>query len=130
MSVGVVYLCRECRSPSVSFGQTHGSKAVCRACGWEGIDSQLIAAPFVHDFLNDESAFIQLTLDLRNLLGAEAALPIVKFLDKWGFISTPFDPKEIGRYVAAAARGMLREIIKEREEVLKDGGRRDGEQPS
>jgi hypothetical protein len=84
----------------------------------------------VHDFLNDESAFIQLTLDLRNLLGAEAALPIVKFLDKWGFISTPFDPKEIGRYVAAAARGMLREIIKEREEVLKDGGRRDGEQPS
>ena len=123
-SSSVVYLCGSCGSPRVTFGTLLGESAKCETCGWVGPVGQLVAAPFAHDFSTDAAASEAMVVDLRNLLAASVAVPIAKFLVKWGFLSGTPTSKELARYLSAAARGIVAAVVEERGKVVDESKRR------
>jgi hypothetical protein len=119
------YLCPECGSPSVDFGELVGSEASCRICSWKGARERLISAPFTHLQGDRTGIAFELFNDLRRLLGDKAFMvSLVRFLTRWGFVSQNSDQKDlvrrIARYGSACARGMLKAIIEEREALERE----------
>lgn len=118
------YFCPTCGSPSVETqtlglispeAVTRGNRASCKACGWAGRDTELLATPFQHGFANSEEVINNLMGDFRVLMSKEFLVPFGKFLIKWGFLSVPLQPAQITRYLVRASHAALLAVFAERQ---------------
>lgn len=118
----VVYLCPNCGSPAVEFGELVGADASCRGCKWEGRREDLVGVPFGHLLGNRDGIGFELYNDMRRLFSTPTFLvQLGGFLSRWGFIDLNEDKSVVTRsttrYVAAVARAVLRAMIEEREKI-------------
>lgn len=118
---GELKLCPVCGSASVDFSELVGGTASCRGCSWRGSNVDLVALPFDHEFLADESMVLSMVSDMRLLLSGAQGVPHLKFLLKWGFLAGDeqdlvgtIDRKKFASYLAAISRGVLTAIFEER----------------
>lgn len=118
------HFCPQCGSAGVDFSLLEGGNATCRGCHWSGRKDDLLVVPFKHDFANDEALVVNLMGDMRLLLSGELGLPYLKFLIKWGFISTDLknvagtlDRKTFTRYLARIAQAILLSVLDERRKI-------------
>jgi hypothetical protein len=131
-----VKLCPQCGSAGVDFSTLSGGNGQCRGCKWVGPARELLVVPFTHSFMNDESAMMHFTQDLRQILARDMGVVLLRYLVKWGFIRTTevegqplqIDRKQFTRYLVAIAKGIVGAILEERGrqeappmEVLTDG---------
>lgn len=116
----VVKLCPACSSPSIHFPMIGSKRAQCVSCGWEGITSELIGAPFKHEMGSNEAVLQSMVADLRNLLAENFGLTFGQFLRKWGFLPETITAKELSQYVVAVAKATLTSILETREKIEKD----------
>jgi len=122
----VAYFCPECGSASIDYSVLVGGNATCKTCGWVGSNEKLVAYQFSHDFNDDAEALHYLMNDVRKVYGAASKL-FGELLLKWGFLDykqtkegIQLNPKQLARYMAAAAQASLRAIIAEREKMEKE----------
>lgn len=117
-----VYYCPECGSPSVSIGALSGSTSVCASCAWEGKSTDLVVGNFSQEHGSEEAIFKAINGDLRLLLASTMAKPFAAFLSKWGFMYGDGEvlAKQLGRYLAAAARAVLESMLTERAKMEKE----------
>lgn len=113
------YFCPRCHSPAVEYPQlvTGGtSPAACNACGWKGKKSELATSVFQHDMGSSEQVQQQFVDDFRKLLAKDVALPIARFLSKWGFMfgDNKQQAKLLTRYITAMAKGAVKGLLEER----------------
>jgi predicted RNA-binding Zn-ribbon protein involved in translation (DUF1610 family) len=123
-TVDVVYFCPQCGSPSVDrkvtsilLGDAPRTPASCRACKWEGLDSDLIGTPLVHEFANAEEIIKSMMGDLRLVLSKAFAPSFLPFLKKWGFLEEPIQQKQAMRYLVAVAKACMDAVIAERVKI-------------
>ena len=114
----IAYFCPRCGSPSVDFGKLTGSSACCKACGWTGVNSQLMQHAFKQEHGTDERIIQDMMNDFRKMYGTHGTLLAV-FLQKWGFLTT-LDAALLTRYIAAMAGASLRAVFEVRQELEKE----------
>lgn len=69
---------------------------------------------------DDAEMLTKMVGDLRILLAKDVGVVIVRFLQNWGFMNTAdrqVMAKQAGRYVAAAARGIITAVLEERDKM-------------
>ncbi len=114
-----VYACPECGSPLVDFSVLEGGTASCKACGWKGNKSGLLAMPFVNRFGTEEELFQAIRSEWRGIFG-KFSTELGRFLVRWGFvIVNPNDEagtrKMLARYLTAMASLALVAVVEERQ---------------
>jgi len=117
---GTLYFCPECGSPSIERSALSGGNASCRACSWAGTSDRLAAMPITGKTGEEDKLLINMVGDLRTVLARDVGVVLVKFLSKWGFLTTTdrqILAKQAGRYIAAAARGIMVALIEERDKM-------------
>lgn len=128
---GFAYFCPKCQSPSVRIpkptilgSEQAGVPAHCNACSWEGPPSELIAAPFKHEFKDDTEIAETMAKDLRTMLAATAAQTYGRFLLKWGFLDQPITTAQLGRYMTNIAKAVITSVVETRKQMTeeKSGG--------
>jgi hypothetical protein len=116
-----VYFCPECGSPSIERSLLDGGTASCRACSWAGPASRLAGMPISHKFGGDAELIVSLVGDLRTILARDVGVTLVKYLQKWGFFTNESDrqltARQAGRYMSAAARGIITAVLEERDKM-------------
>lgn len=121
MTEAVVYFCPECGSPSIERSLLDGGTASCRACSWAGSTTRLAGMPISHKFGGDEELLISLVGDLRTVLARDVGVTLVRYLQKWGFFTNGNDraltARQAGRYMSAAARGIITAWLEERDKM-------------
>lgn len=121
-------VCPKCHGPAVDYSEMAGGEASCRngACGWRGRREELVVIQFSHQFADQQEMLRHMSKDLRNTIARSAAQDFGRFLVKWGFLSQPLQPREMARYFAAMAVGIVKAIFEERQKILEEtSGRRD-----
>jgi len=125
-NVKTVYFCPECGSASLDLSEIIGGLSRCKACAWEGHNSQLVATPIPAELEGDERTFMEMIADLRKLLGYNAK-EYGSFLVKYGFAELKqsrkgvvLNPKQMARYMSAIGRAMLLSLIEERSAMEKE----------
>lgn len=121
MTTTALYFCPECGSPSIERSALAGSTASCRACGWSN-RTELLAVMPVNSRTADDSAqaIASMVGDLRTVLAKDVGVTLVQFLSKWGFLNSKDQQvlaKQAGRYISAAARGIMAAFIEERDKM-------------
>lgn len=123
-----VYFCPECGSPAVERSLISGGTASCRSCSWAGPAERLAAIPIASKLGNETELLIALVNDLRTVMAKDVGLVLLRYLEKWGFVDMKQDKtvvsRQLGRYIAASARGIVMAIFEERNkmEVERAGG--------
>jgi hypothetical protein len=114
----VIYFCPECGSPSIERSLISNTTSSCRACSWAGASDRVVAMPVSGD---SASLIVSLVGDLRTLMGQEMGLVLLRFFVKWGFISEATEKtvmsRQLARYLAAAARGIITALFEERQKM-------------
>jgi len=122
-----VYFCTECGSPAVERSLLSGGDGSCRGCGWAGPAERLAVMPIAHKFGNETELLVALVNDLRQVMMKDVGIVLLRYLQKWGFVDMQQDKvviaKQLGRYVAAAARGIVTAIFEERDKMEVERGR-------
>lgn len=112
---GKAYFCPKCGSSAIDVGSLlAGGESRCNVCGWRGKMDDLVVHVFQHGMLSEEEIHRAFFMDLRRLFGVEFVLPFGRLLVKWGYLSTPADPKILARYVATVARATAKALVEER----------------
>lgn len=126
----LIYLCPDCGSPLVEVSFLANSPARCKVCPWRGKKEGLAAIPLESTGLgSSEEIILAVNNDIRKIV-REAALPLTRFLVKWGFVDAVQvqgniqvrDQKQVLRYVNAIARGIFKSIFDERVKVELEKG--------
>lgn len=120
------FFCPGCGSSAVDTQALAGT-ASCRACEWSGLDSLLIVAPIEHGLGSKDNIAYAVIQDLRIALAKDCAVPLGRFLLKWGFLAaadTPqgviIDNEQLGRYMTAIQAAVYTAILAEREAIEKE----------
>lgn len=124
-TTAVAIFCPKCGSPTVTskfnyLGPPMNEPFVCESCSWTGLRRELIVSKFKHEFDSDATMQQAVVNDLKDALAKDVGQTFIVFLEKWGFISQPFDSKEIARYLKAIAVGTLSAIVLERAKIEKE----------
>lgn len=107
----------------MDFSSMVGGQGECRSrdCGWKGTREELVAIPFKHPFMTDESVMHQFTQELRQLLARDIGVVLLRYLIKWGFVrtvevqgKTQVDAKQFTRYLVVIARAIIVAVLEER----------------
>lgn len=117
--------CPNCQGSAINFSLLAGGAAECSSCKWAGKTDDLIDVKFGHMFGGDEDLFLNFSKDMREVIKKSMASPA--FLDtllRWGLIpgggisnDEKIKKQQIaifGRYIKAAAMGVLRSVVEER----------------
>lgn len=119
------YFCPSCGAPvevpTVLFGGP--TPVICSACSWTGAHVQLAAYPFKHGFADDDAIVEAMATDLRNVLAKTAAQTYGSFLLKWGFLDQPIRAEQLGAYISAISRAVLKTVIETRRVIVEEKAR-------
>lgn len=114
-----IYLCPECGSPAIERSLISGATSSCRGCSWAGSADRLVVLPVAGETGSD--LLVAMINDLRGLLSGPLGLVLLQFCTKWGFINVKTDKKvmarQLGRYAAASARGIMTALFEERNKM-------------
>ena len=119
MSETVLYICPQCGSTAITsktsmlVGTGQTDTFTCGTCKWKGLREQVVAVPFSHDWNTDEGLLQSLVSDLRTRLAQNIGKEFLRYLLRWGFMTTA-DPQILGRYLSAIARAVITAIVEER----------------
>jgi hypothetical protein len=119
-----VYVCPECASPSVEFSTLEGGNGTCKACGWAGTKSELLAVPFSNKFGTEEEILMAIRSEWRGVFG-KFGTELGRFLVRWGFmsldgVSAEGVKKTLVRYLTAMASSSLVAVMRERQLIEKE----------
>jgi len=120
MTPSAVYFCPECGSPSIERSALMGGGASCRACSWTGLADKLAAVPVTSQVGGDADLLTSMISDLRALIASDIGVVLVRFLNKWGFLTGRDQQtmgKQAGRYMSAAARAIMTSVLEERDKM-------------
>jgi uncharacterized membrane protein len=110
-----IYHCPECHSSNVT-RQEIANTATCLSCIWTGtLNALVVELPAAGAEAMDQAA-VKFASELRNLIAKECALPIARFLARWGF-GAANEPKVLARYLSAATTGLAKAVIEERAKI-------------
>ncbi len=118
------YFCATCGSAAVSVSEL-GGPSTCQACGWKGPKEDLAVHKFSQDLGSSESVTQAFISDVVRVFSKECAIPLGRFLVKWGFLEPiPNHPlaqkiyaRHLGRYVHEVAKAATLAIVKTREAI-------------
>ncbi len=117
MTTAVTYLCPSCGASMDNLAEVSAmsSQVICAACGWVGVENQLLAAA-LNRAVNASTDMTQpLVNDLRKLLVSGLGVHLYQFLVRWGFIDkNNMNARVLARYISKIANATLAAIIKER----------------
>jgi hypothetical protein len=108
------------------------ARCLAQGCGWRGLQSELVAAPFQHQSGTDAEIAERLARDLRNMMAKIAGPLFGSFLVKHGFMQLPLQVAELRFYLTRLAPVILKAIIEARQELQERGlpPERSSEKPS
>ena len=112
------FFCPACSSASIEVSVLAGGQATCKSCNWIGRKESLTVFHFSQDLGSPEEVAQAFVSDITRMFAKEYALPLLRFISKWGFIdANRLDPKIVGRYIERAARAAAVSILRTREEL-------------
>lgn len=124
-TAGVAYFCPKCSNPVEIQSSLQGAPipVQCGGCGWRGVHLELHAAPFKHEFRDDNEIADLMGKDLRTMLAQTAAQTYGRFLLKWGFLDQPIMPAQLGRYMTAIAKAVVTTVVETRKQMTEEKSR-------
>ena len=110
----VAYFCPSCGSPAIVSSSLVGGVAHCDKCQWNGINTDLVAYDFKHEYDSGDAVALAFANDVRAFFTANA-VGLARVLLKWGFFhkETP-TPPELVRYLMAITKAVITAVLEER----------------
>lgn len=114
------YFCPKCGSPGVDCSALIGGQASCRMCDWSGPTTDLTNHVFRQENGSEDQIARMFLTEIKNLVGSDFAVPMGKFLLKWGFLDQPVSAGDLARYLTSVARAVANAVLVERQELEKE----------
>lgn len=119
MNINTIYFCPKCQQPTVDASPLVGGSAKCRTCGWSGQQVELLCRDV--EGPPPEELVKAFSNDLKLLIAENVAIPLARFLQKWGFLTAPTATQkdQMMRYMSAATFAVAMALLEQRDKEAK-----------